>query len=301
MTNTSHFSSTAHSNNAPDNTVDTVSGPSRAAIYNLSTPIPRERFSDDFLTLIDAGQESSAQRLDDNINIDTLPPSIRDFIRLQHEISGRDIGQIRFFLPPDTVSNMAQIGSAALEKEQTKKRRIWEAFQLLCLEAYNRLFAQLLQNIRSTYKSLENIEKALDSLEGTALEQDAAFVKEEIQEFKKELRTQKQEMKASPPPTQQKLEEIEEEIEQKYSLVQRTYARMMSSAAAKMERPSRHDIDVEADKLKTNFPKPLHKFVPESFSAPQKGAETAKNPAQSSTSAGDSGSDESAAAAPSTA
>ncbi len=183
--------------------------------------IKRSLLPEDFIVFIQAEDADEIRRKNDPlsefINIDALPAPIRNFVRLQNEISGREVGQMEAVISPVTITAFTSPASKLFEKKRRKEE--WDRYVfLLYLQFYNELFTKTWLKIEVTRAKLEAVKEELLAVkEDTAFNNAAEGLQEKIDTFlKKDLKTYEERLQdTSRPPSEEELIQINQEIDEK--------------------------------------------------------------------------------------
>lgn len=173
-----------------------------------------------------AAQNKGLLSFDSNINVDALPVPVRDFIRLQHEITGRDVGQNPFFFPKETTNSFSQIDTQKVEKERKKRRQWWYEFLLVQIKLYSQIFAKTWLKIEMAEKQIEIMEEQLDemeSLHGLPFTKASSGIREKINAVKEELYDYKEQLLSKPEPTEAGMIKMQEKIDQRMEKLERYF------------------------------------------------------------------------------
>lgn len=160
-------------------------------------------------------KQKAKSRIDENINIETLPAPVRDYIRLQHEITDRDVGQIKVFFNPDTINSFSQAGQKKVQKDRKENSQWWYEFLMMQIKTFSQIFAQTWLRIDTAFKELELMEEQLDSMNDMPFDAASSNLREQINTTKEELNSYKQELINKPEPTANRMQNIQESIDQK--------------------------------------------------------------------------------------
>lgn len=173
-----------------------------------------------------AHPQDEQSRMDGSLNIDTLPARLRDYIRLQHEMTGRDVGQNPFFLSPDTITDFAQDTTRKVEKERKKHGQWWYEFLMMQIKLFSEIFSQTWTKIEQAYEQLESMEDKIDDLEqmdGFPVHQKSPVIRQQIQNAKADLRSYQQQLLRQPEPTEYDMMDIQDKIDDRMEEIQQSF------------------------------------------------------------------------------
>lgn len=169
-------------------------------------------------------------------NIHMLPPAIRNFIYLQHEISDQDVGTMPTITLPDDIPPMAGIGSKKIEKKREKKRYELHLY-LLMIQMYNQLFAETLISIQNAKRELLQIVDEIKEIEHDPRLEKVAFnaesdgITDKMETYiQDDLDRYKNQLKMRPPPNSKSLKEMMDDISKTLHFFQKKRDDIMESA-----------------------------------------------------------------------
>ena len=215
-----HFATTH-----PEDAMNFIEADILTGLENTIEPPPISRVKRDVLPadfLIFLDDEADEQRtknrvLSEFINIDALPAPLRNFVRLQNEIAGREVGQMEAVTSPVGITCFTSPGSKLFEKKRKKEE--WERFLfLLYMQFYNELLAKTWLKIEVTRTKLETVKKLLVAISEDAKFNKAAdgledkidtFLEEDLKVYEDRLQN------TAAPPSENDLIQINKEIDEK--------------------------------------------------------------------------------------
>lgn len=172
-----------------------------------------------------ASQKSEA-RVDnaDNINIETLPSYLRNFIRLQHEAAGRDVGQIEFMMSPGGITSLSQDGTKYVEEEKRKLRHWWYEFLMTQLKTMSEMFVKTWEKIEVAERILDDFEQQLKGeLENSQFNGASSRLKDEIKDFKDDLQSFKKQLREQPEPNTKDLQKIQDNVNSRLDQIKSSF------------------------------------------------------------------------------
>lgn len=165
-----------------------------------------------------AKADKAITSFDSNINIDALPAPVRNYIRLQHEITGRDVGQNPHFFQKEKANSFSQADTQKVEKERKKRRQWWYEFLLMQIKLYSQIFAQTWLKIEFAEKQIELMEEQLDKIDGmqgASFSEASSSIRDKINAVKDDLQDYKERLLNKPEPTEASMIKMQEKIDER--------------------------------------------------------------------------------------
>lgn len=176
----------------------------------------------------------SIGNINEHMNIDAMPASLRDAILFNQFTQGRDIGRIGAVTNTDIIPRLAQVGNPELEKKKEKEKREW-FYILWLMQQYSKQWENTLINVAAAYEILTEMIEALDEEaeqhagKSNILDfgRNANGLKSRIQKYRDEtLLDYHKALRGSPPPSASQLQTINQNVQKNVNRFTQMYNKM---------------------------------------------------------------------------